>query len=205
MILKSTSVAAIFGAAMLAASAASATTIYDNKADWTAAAGGPIFNTTSDANAEGTPITDILLADGSTITTSDLVYVNTIGISWATWSGGYTGTVYQPVFGNEISISLPGFSAFGLEVEPDVQSAFDVTLTLSDGSTITDSVDGNGGAQFFGWVADNIDMVTISTTDSGFAFGNIYSVRAVGTPEPFTLALFGAGLAGLGALRRRKA
>ncbi len=204
MFLKSVSFAAAFGAAMLGAGAANATTIYEDKGAWETAAGGIVVNTTSDATLPlGSYITDISLADGSTITTTDIVAVEKIASGWATWSGGYLGNVYEPI-GNEISINLSGFSAFGLEIEPNKPSNFNITVSLSDGSSITDLVNGSGGAQFFGWVAANIDKVTISTTDTQFAFGNIYSVRTVQTPEPLTLALVGAGLAGIGAMRRRK-
>jgi len=92
-------------------------------------------------------------------------------------------------------------------ISPSV-STFDITLHLSDGSEITQSVNGDGGADFFGWVGSGITGITITTTDDGgFAFGDFFEGFAPGAekvPEPLTLSLFGAGLAGAAALRRRR-
>lgn len=207
MFLRSASLAVVFGAAMLATATANATVLtYTDQATWAAAAGGPVTNTTTDSNGDSAILSSIQLDDGTTLDTNgDLVVVRIVPTSWATWSGGYTGFVYDVNFSNSITINLSGVSAFGFEIEPAPLSLHTITLTLSDGQTIVQSVDGDGGAKFFGWTGETIDSFTISS-DTDVAFGNIYSVRAANAaPEPFTLALLGAGLAGMGAIRRSKA
>jgi len=65
------------------------------------------------------------------------------------------------------------------------------TLTLDTGSTITQSVDGDGGAAFFGWSDLAVTSFTMSilqvpdTTgelDQSFAFGRL--VEGAGSPPP---------------------
>lgn len=50
-----------------------------------------------------------------------------------------------------------------------------------------------------------IDRVIATSSDYAFEFDNVAFGNVTTTPEPFTLSLFGAGLAGLGFVRRRKA
>jgi hypothetical protein len=208
MVVKSIGLAALFGAAMLAAGAANATAVtYSDKTAWTTAAGGPITSTTTDGRTVDTFQSTITLGDGTLLDAgSDLFTIRKVPESWATWSGDYKGIVYDANVGSSLTFTLSGLSAFGLEMEPNSTSGalFDITLELDDGSTLTQGVSGDGGALFFGWVGEGITSFTISSSDE-FAFGNIVSARAQSTPEPLTLALFGAGLAGIGAIRRRKA
>jgi len=108
--------------------------------------------------------------------------VLSIGNGWATWSGGYTGEV---VFNGatSIPINLSSVSAFGFQVEPNQFQTESITvtftLTLSNGQTetLTDNVNGDAGAQFFGFVGWGVSSITI-TDNSGdnFAFGNFYYV-----------------------------
>lgn len=207
MFARSFGFAVAISAAMLMSQAANATVVsYTDKATWTAAAGSPVFNTTTDANAPGTWVTSIDLNGGGALSLSDLVIVAQAGTpDWSTWSGGYTGIVYDVHFSKTITLSFSGLSGFGLEIEPAPQKPVDITVALNDGTTFTQSVNGLGGAAFFGWTGEGIDSLTISS-DEFFAFGNLYSVKGTNAvPEPLTLALFGAGLAGMAGARRRKA
>lgn len=206
MFARSLGFAFAIGAAMLVSQAANATVVsYTDKATWTAAAGSPVFNTTTDSNPLATWITSIDLNGGGALSLSDMVIVAQAGTpSWATWSGGYTGIVYDVHFDKTITLSFSGLSGFGLEIEPAPQTSVDINVTLNDGTTFTHTVNGLGGAAFFGWTGEGIDSLTISSSEF-FAFGNLYSVKAANAaPEPLTLALLGTGLAGMTFVRRRK-
>jgi hypothetical protein len=109
---------------------------------------------------------------------------------------------------------------------PDVHAAsFDIA-TKGTSTNVTVSLFGSGGllgneslsgvpqsgtGVFLGITSDQvlteIDLTAGSATNefagiSNFSFGSI--AASTGVPEPATLALFGAGIIGLGAMRRRK-
>jgi hypothetical protein len=98
--------------------------------------------------------------------------------TWATWSNGYTGDVYFSGFsGTTATLSMPtGTSAFYFYAEPEAFAVFNVTATAQDGTTTTVSVNGNGGAKYFGFYAtggDRVSSITVSTpaAANGFAVG----------------------------------
>jgi hypothetical protein len=130
----------------------------------------------------------------------------TVGSSWATWSHGYTGPVlfsqYLPSIRMDFGRSIYGF---GFYAEPTTFGFFDVTMGLEGGVTQTKSVDGEAGAEFFGFLDGGVEWVEISAEagSAGFAFGEmvmVESARAV--PEPTTMILFGLGTVGLGVVRK---
>ncbi len=89
-------------------------------------------------------------------------------------------------------------------IEPDRFAEFDITVLLSSSDVVTRTVNGTGGALFFGWIGSGITGLTISST-SDFAEGGWFTTGAsASVPEPITLSLFGVGVAGAAALRRRK-
>jgi hypothetical protein len=198
--------AALLGTAALLATSlpAAATTIYTTLASWTAAVAPAAVNNTTALGPNRTDVTSVSLVGGGSLSfaTSN---IRTIGAGWATWSGGYTGQVLARD-ADSITVTLSGIEALGFEVEPNRQFVFDVTVTLDDGSSETLGVNGLAGAQFFGFADASIASVTISADSaaSGFAFGNFYSaVELSEVPAPAALGLFGLGLLGLAALRRR--
>ncbi len=194
----STARAALLASAAYIAAPAGAATLYSDLAAWQAAA-GPSFNTTA-LGVEFENVTSVSLVGGGSLG-FEQASILTLGNGWATWSGGYTG---QVLFPGEISttITFGGLTALGFEAQPDPFSVHDITVTLSDGSVLTQAVDGNSGARFFGFVGAGITSVTISS-DVNFAYGNIWSAGATPVPVAPAMALFGLALAGLALARRR--
>jgi hypothetical protein len=138
----------------------------------------------------GTPV-NLPLSQGTLVFNQDLTGAQ-VGTDWETWSNPsgelqeFTPRVLTTLFSdNPDSVSaVPSGSlrAFGLEMEPNLQALF--SMTLAGGETVTQVVNGNGGAAFFGWIVD-VPVVgfTVSAAPdaSGFAFGRM----VVGSlPEP---------------------
>ena len=100
-----------------------------------------------------------------------------------TWCCGYTGQVLADYSSTSVSYTLgtTPVKAFGFFAEPDPYEILAITLDLSDGGTVTQDVNGEGGASFFGWVGGGVTGFTVSSS-TDFAVGDLYSSIAV--PEP---------------------
>lgn len=107
--------------------------------------------------------------------------IEKIGSGWATWSGDYTGEVVWDASANSVTIDVSGLSAFGFEVEPDQYKAEPITVKLSNGQKLTAQVQGQAGAQFFGYVGGDVTSITISdAVGHDFAFGDFRAVAQDG-------------------------
>lgn len=132
-----------------------------------------------------------------------------IGSSWGTWSHGYTEEVYYSNGATSTIIRLPDeTNAFDLYVEPNPFSVIDITVTAQNGTTtsLTQAVDGSGGAKYYGFYAlagDLIDRITISASVD-FAIGEFrLATTPITTPEPTTI--FGLlAIGSLGLMMKRK-
>lgn len=155
------------------------------------------------------------LTDGSTLTNlSPEATVEFVPSGWATWQGGLNPTVYWAQGSDVVSADFnPGsvlghtVDAFGFYAEGDLFQSDEITLLLSNGESLMQTVDSQGGASFFGWVGSGITDITVSTNDGDdFAIGDFWEGYTTSTsvPEPLTLSLFGAGLGGAAIMRRRK-
>jgi hypothetical protein len=115
-----------------------------------------------------------------------------IGEGWATWSNSYAGDVYDTCFSinfetdpptcsgaspTQATITLPsGTTAFYFYAEPNQFQVLTIQATAQDGTTSGPvSVDGNGGAKYFGFYGTGgatISTITVTTPDTlGFAIG----------------------------------
>jgi hypothetical protein len=126
-----------------------------------------------------------LLTNGALQTQST---VNTAALQIAIWEIEYdtpTGGVYN----------LTNHDAFNITHTSDSNSAAALTQAQIDLTDITSSI----------WTTDSSHFVEFLTSTSGSVQDLIYLANgAVATPEPSTVAVFGIGLIGLWAGRRRK-
>jgi hypothetical protein len=100
---------------------------------------------------------------------------------WSTWSNHYHGDVY--FFAPSATLTLPpGTTAFYFYAEPNDAKKFKITATSGGATSGPVTVNGNGGAKFFGFVAKGgatLRSVTVRSTDrrssatdpGGFALG----------------------------------
>lgn len=194
-----------------------AATLFMDFGSWSGAASPVQAPVVLSGIADGTSVTSIALPFGETLTFSEALTKASVPSDgsrlWATWSGcpptcpDVLHSVSSPSLNSFTATFSPaGFvGAFGLEMEPFQFATFSMTLSLSDGTSLSQSVAGQAGAKFFGWVGDSIDSFTASCVGScsGFAIGKMVKAEAVS--QPATLGLLGIGLTVLAmACRGRK-
>lgn len=194
-------------AATTFAAPASAVGLTSDLATWQALAGSFIEDT--EYGTTGDTITTLTLDDGTILNFDVSLGVAAIGDGWGTWCCGYTGDVLTNFDFTSVTVDFgTEVNDFGFYAEPNNFGTFLMTLTLDDGSTLNQLVEGDSGALFFGWNGAGVDSFTISAVDdaAGFAFGDFFVSAGMGVvPEPGTWAMMVAGFGAVGyALRRRK-
>ena len=124
---------------------------------------------------------------------------------------------------NSVNISLSGFKAFGFFYGSYVSANEPYSVALNTGDIFALSTAASAGSlNFFGVISDAFGLTSIDLTSTaglntldangdpltpfGFAFDitQFKLANSTAVPEPITLSLFGAGLAGAVATRRRK-
>ena len=141
------------------------------------------------------------------ITLSSTVTKLSVPTSWATSSHGATPDV---LYESSSILTMPaGVTAFDFYAEPEPGSLFSMTATADDGTFVTQTVDGAGGAKYFGFHGTGgttISLISISSlSPSGFAYGEMRTSTSSPIPEPGTLGLLGLALAGVFVVRRKRA
>lgn len=202
--------------AILAGSAHAAIQTYSDESAWLASMSShQITSTTTDAEYS-TPTSVTVAGGGSTLTGfSSSVETHVVGSSWGSWVN-QPATNGLPIYyspATTLSFNFQGGSlsgasvdSFGFYLEPNFYGAYGVSLSLTSGETVMQTVDGNAGAKFFGWSGSAVTTVTL-TADSasgGFAFGQFYEGVTAPVPEPETYAMLLAGLGVLGTVARRR-
>ncbi len=94
--------------------------------------------------------------------------------SWATWSHGYNGPVYQMAGHSEVTLNLPAHTAaFYLYAEPNEFGEVAFTVTAHGATSGPVSVHGSAGAKYFGFYSQGAALTSITVTAgaSGFAIG----------------------------------
>jgi hypothetical protein len=125
-------------------------------------------------------------------------------LTFTALSGAYAFSLvdgYIP--GDEYTIVLNGVdifsSTFGLTATPFVNNLGPYAATFAPEWTDTSF------SRFEVWFGPGTySFVVTDNSDIGYPAGFGYRLDALPTPEPVTLSLFGAGLAGAVAMRRRK-
>jgi hypothetical protein len=200
--------ALLLGAAMLSvtATASQATvTYFSDLASWQSSV-GKNFETTV-YGAENNTISSITLNYGSgaglTLNVSPNPTILDIPSDWGTWCCSYKGQVLWTGGGSSFTFTLlPGEKTrgIGFYAEPDLFSTYSVTLAADNGASLTELVNGDAGAQFFGFSAPagTVTSFTISSGDD-FAVGDFFAA----VPELSTWAMTFIGFAGLGCVAFR--
>ena len=194
-------VATITASAILSlASTARAEVLFTSLSAWQTAIGS-WSETTNFGVADLTDITAFTTVDGVSIAAAG--NVRSVGNGWSTWCCGYTGQVLWSGGPTVMNFTLAsGVKGFGLFAEPERFTVQNITLTTSTGASVTQAVNGQGGAAFFGWVGPGVTSFQVnSATD--FAVGDVFSATGA-IPEPATWALMLFGFGGAGALLRRR-
>jgi len=192
--------AALLASTTLATPAVAAVSFQTDVGTWTTL--NPGYTEDQEYGAEFTDTSLVTLDDGTMLQFTGPVEIRTVPTSWSTWCCGYTGDVLYTQGSTSVTIdALTGVAAFGFYAEPNQFADYLITLLLDDGSSVIQTVNGLGGAEFFGFTGGGVSQMTVSST-TDFAIGDFF-VRAV--PEPQTWAMMLLGFGGIGmAMRRSK-
>lgn len=168
------------------------------------------------------PLTGSFTYDGVGFSGGGAVVLGSASNSYAAPAGDTTNYLVAggpPGFTGSETLAITGSSSDYFGLYWGSMDAYN-TLTFLDGGTVVASLtgsdvaaggDANGNQSLLGtnnylniFNLPSYDTVTLGSTSPNFEVDNI-AFGTVSVPEPGTLALLGAGLIGLGFIRRRRA
>jgi hypothetical protein len=127
------------------------------------------------------------------------------------------GSNYAEILGASLTFTFAApVQSFGAYFSGLQLFFFQDTVSFSDGTSqvldipMANTETGNGALSFLGFTdfGKSITSITVTAGTNGGDFIGVDDVRyqnvATAVPEPVTLSIFGAGIAGAAALRRRK-
>jgi len=152
----------------------------------------------------------------SPLSDGGLTFTNTGSICMGVWLGnpnsnGTPGLILG--FSGYASITQTGGGAFDLNsfdmaiswYETAPTSNVNVTAHFNGGGTSTQTLSLIGGLQTYNLSLANVVQVDVSALSTGGGYWVMDNINYnANIPEPASLALLGIGVAGLGAMRRRK-
>lgn len=162
----------------------------------------------ADARAEFTNVSNVASPLGGDVGFSSPLNKRNVGSGWATWSHGYTGSVYFSA-GTGVTLTLPSMvSAFYFYVQPNSFASYVFTITETSGAQFVKSIVGNSGANgfgFYGTAGSLISSIAISTSSSalGFAVGE-FGIAVAAVPLPAGGLLLICAIGALAFSRRRR-
>jgi hypothetical protein len=191
-------------AALLCASSAYGQTITDSFSTWEANTSG-VSETSNFGVSDFTTISGFNLVGGGSVSLGASAEVVSIGDGWATWSGGYTGQVFSPSNSASTFSFGSGVSSLGFYIEPDEETTEAIMVTLANGETLTDDINGAGGASFFGYYGGPVTSLTIDDlAGDTFAMGEFYSgSSSAPVPEPASVGFLAIGMLSLAGVYTR--
>jgi hypothetical protein len=141
--------------------------------------------------AGGTFVSSVAAPTGGSVGFNPSLAHYLIGSVWATWSHGYTGDVYADTSGGTSTVlTMPANTgAFYLYVEPNEFATFTIEATAQDGTTTSVGVNGNAGAQYFGFYGTGGDEIVTITVEApaqanGYAVGEFGIATVVSNLPP---------------------
>ena len=111
-------------------------------------------------------------------------------------SAGPGGSLGIGVSPDAINLSIGGTPQFGLNIGGTF-AGFGSNANIEDFNIASTSVTGSFGSS-------NLTGGASLGGNGPFTFSAVYSSGVTSVPEPISVSLFGAGLAGMAAIRRRK-
>lgn len=178
-------------------------TLYTNRLDWEAAAGGGVGDITDNFNT-GTMVAGVIDRDGYVITGTSMVAFPNANAQTTIDGTGYFRAVLGSTDDYLFTFSNSTYAlAYDINPQPsDVGATVNFSLDGSfEGSYNLPSTDVNG---FIGFISDTPFTTYEITTPDSSAWHGIDNLEVYSVPEPSSSALALAGLCGIWVFNRRR-